>query len=292
MTAMPDSPNGFNAASPIFQLVELPISPALATNILETKAPNRNVSEARVEAYASDMRVGRWLRNGETIKFDRFGRLLDGQHRLWAVVMADVTVTFVVALGVAPEAMPTVDTGRPRRFADVLQIAGNTRGQDISSTVNLIWRYESGVWSRGGSPSHLLLGGILSRFADLPDWLSSHNELARLGRRIVVNWATYLAGRGAAAEVAAFRRGLATGENLVAGDPILVYRETLLRWQSDPRYRHSSGRDFQRFTAGITIKALNAHLDGRSVRALKLLPSEAFPRFQPPVPGLHEPARH
>ena len=52
----------------------------------------RNRRRDTVTAYAEDMAAGRWKENGETIKFDSEGRLIDGQHRLAAVVKANTPI--------------------------------------------------------------------------------------------------------------------------------------------------------------------------------------------------------
>ena len=81
------------------------VTPALALEWLEKMGANRSVAQRYVEAFARDMRAGEWTLNGETIKFDVQGRLVDGQHRLWAVVQADVTVEMDVARDVPEAAM-------------------------------------------------------------------------------------------------------------------------------------------------------------------------------------------
>lgn len=72
---------------------------------------NRTLRKSRVEQYAADMKAGRWQLNGEAIKFDNTGRLLNGQHRLHAIVLADVTVKMLVVSGLDPNTQTTMDTG-------------------------------------------------------------------------------------------------------------------------------------------------------------------------------------
>lgn len=85
---------------------------------------NRPVNIKRVNLYAETMRSGKWAANGETIIFDSNGKLADGQHRLNAVVKANMPVEFTVVRGVAPEVFDTLDDGAQRKAQDVFYIAG------------------------------------------------------------------------------------------------------------------------------------------------------------------------
>lgn len=102
----------------------LDVSPAIAESWLAKNPNNRNIRKAVIEGYARDMVSGDWLLDGETIKFDTAGRLIDGRHRLSAVLAADVEVPMIVVRGVDPSVMDTVDAGAKRTYADALKIQG------------------------------------------------------------------------------------------------------------------------------------------------------------------------
>lgn len=57
----------------------------------------------------AEMQDGKWKLNGKTICFDRTGRLLNGQHRLSAVVRSGVSLTTVVVRGLDPALVPAKD---------------------------------------------------------------------------------------------------------------------------------------------------------------------------------------
>lgn len=92
---------------------------------------NRTINKTLVDSYASDMVRGRWGLSHQGIAFDEDGRLLDGQHRLWAVVKAGIPVMMIVATGVPSStnggfSMPTmdiVDRGKNRSIGQQLHIA-------------------------------------------------------------------------------------------------------------------------------------------------------------------------
>ena len=64
------------------------ITPEEAAKMLETNQRNRNVSKNAVAAMARDMTAGHWRLNGEAIRIDGDGNLIDGQHRFSACVMS------------------------------------------------------------------------------------------------------------------------------------------------------------------------------------------------------------
>lgn len=101
------------------------ITPAKAQAMLAaTTSKNRSLSKGIVSAYADDMSNGRWQENGESIILDDNGNVLDGQHRLSAIVISGVSQTMTVVSGVSPQCFKTIDTGRKRTNSDLLTIVG------------------------------------------------------------------------------------------------------------------------------------------------------------------------
>ena len=95
----------------------LDITPDMAAQMLERNTMNRNISQLNVTRYANDMASGAWEQNGETIKIAEDGTILDGQHRLWAIIESGVTVTMIVVYNVRKEARETV-TARDKDMGD------------------------------------------------------------------------------------------------------------------------------------------------------------------------------
>lgn len=103
------------------------ITPAVAQAMLQQSAElgcsNRKISNKYVELYANEMRSNRWKLNGVAIKLDNEGRILDGQHRLHACVLSGLPFQTIVMTGVENDTFDTLDCGRPRTPAQVLQMA-------------------------------------------------------------------------------------------------------------------------------------------------------------------------
>ena len=75
------------------------ITPQLAKDILANNNLNRNINATIVGHYADAISRGQWELNGEAIKIAHDGRLLDGQHRLMAVIKSDTPITTLVIRG-------------------------------------------------------------------------------------------------------------------------------------------------------------------------------------------------
>ena len=102
-----------------------------AMELLKNNKHNRKVTQSRVDEYAKEMISNMWLYNGETIVISESGRLLDGQHRLLAIVKADAVIEVELIEGVKDEqdgvdTFLTINT-KNRSNVDALTIAGFTQ---------------------------------------------------------------------------------------------------------------------------------------------------------------------
>jgi hypothetical protein len=100
------------------------IGPREAEAYLAKQKFNRPVRMKWINFLANEMLNGFWVMNGETIIFNKKDELIDGQHRLKAVLIAGGTYPFLVVHGADENAFSTIDTGQKRSPSDALYIAG------------------------------------------------------------------------------------------------------------------------------------------------------------------------
>jgi hypothetical protein len=113
---------------------------------LEHNTLNRPLSDQHVKRIADQILTGKWRFNGDTIKISEKGDVLDGQHRLWAVIESKCAIETILVRGIKAEAFSTIDTLRkPRSGADVLALKGATRHRAYTSAA-LQWLLR---WQRG-----------------------------------------------------------------------------------------------------------------------------------------------
>ena len=121
------------------------VTPALAAEWLGANHGNRNQRPRAVSAYARDILNGAWLITGESIKFDWNDRLIDGQHRLEAVIVTGHTIRTLVVRNLNPIVQGVLDTNAKRTAADALRFSGvDIQPKDIASVARVAIAYESG----------------------------------------------------------------------------------------------------------------------------------------------------
>lgn len=114
------------------------ITPEMAAMWLERNCKNRPVSAGQVERYARDMAAGNWMITNQGIGFDVDGALIDGQHRLNAIIRAGVGIHMQVTRGLPPMARRHVDQGYQRDIAGVLHMDGMPNSKHVVARVRAI----------------------------------------------------------------------------------------------------------------------------------------------------------
>lgn len=256
------------------------ITPAQAHALLGGNTHNRLVS-SRVKDLARAMREGFWVLNGETIKVAKNGTLIDGQHRLLAIIEAKTPIQTYVVRGLPLVAQETVDIGRKRTLGDVLSIRGEANYTILAAALSVAWRLDTSGHLRSGGklnmqPQH---GELLQYLMDNPGITKSVTLGSRVAHELRYPGGTaaglhYLMAKKRAAEADDFWEGVVTGFGLSVGSPILALRQFLIR---DLGTRHRSSGDYR---AALAIKAWNAYVGGKSIRIIGWKTTEDFPRIE------------
>ena len=127
------------ATSQPSQRVRMQVTPELARQWLEQNVHNnRPLSDSLVIRYGVDMLEGRWQYNGDAIRFDTGGRLIDGQHRLHACIEAKLPFETDVVFGLSPEAIRTIDVGKSRTAGNIAHIEGAQNAACACAVAGLI----------------------------------------------------------------------------------------------------------------------------------------------------------
>lgn len=99
------------------------VTPEIARRLIETSnRDNRKIKPNVVKKYAKIMSNGHWKFSPETISISKSGRLLNGQHRMLAVIESGVTCRFLFATGFDDEVFSVLDRGAVRTRADALKM--------------------------------------------------------------------------------------------------------------------------------------------------------------------------
>ena len=98
------------------------VTPELAAELLQNNAGNRKARRSLVAKYATTMKSGGWDVTPEAIILSKTGRLLNGQHRLQAVIESGETLILLFIENVDEAIFKRLDRGAPRSISDALQI--------------------------------------------------------------------------------------------------------------------------------------------------------------------------
>lgn len=124
------------------------VTPDIARAWLETMRTNRPLRKHQVGIWAIKIQRDMWDETGESIKFDWDGNLMDGQHRLNAVIEAGKAVKMDVDFGLDPKIFDSLDTGLVRNNRDALSLAGEKNTFFVSSALNIVMVIEAGILLR------------------------------------------------------------------------------------------------------------------------------------------------
>lgn len=111
------------------------ITPEKAEEYLRHNVNNRNLHPTRVKALQRDIEANAFLVTHQCIAFNAMGDLIDGQHRLWAIIESGITVQMYVARYERTEtamALP-FDMGLTRKTHDILDIS--RKASEIASAI-------------------------------------------------------------------------------------------------------------------------------------------------------------
>lgn len=257
----------------------LDITPDIAREMLTHNTHNRPLRERVVAAYAEDMRNYDWEEDGQSIKFGKDGTLLDGQHRLAAVIEADVTVRVLIVRNLPNAAQENMDTQAKRSFGDVLRLRGEAKYVALAAAVRRVHLWEMGIRRGSGriQPTNRQLLQTLEKYAWLRDTVA---VTERVRTQVPIQGAVlalchFLFIQIDEEDTEFFFARLADGLGLLDGDPIHVLRRTVFKEMSE-RSRVSDV-----VMLAYVIKTWNAYRDGRKIGLLRFRPGGANPEAFP-----------
>jgi len=247
---------------------QLVITPQMAKNMLTRNKNNRNLSMRTVENYAKDMRAGHWQVNGESIKIGKDGSLLDGQHRLSAVIKSGIPVPLVLIEDIDNDSFFTIDTGKKRTAGQIAQISGEKNGNRVAGIARMIRLLELGKESY--FVSGLEIQETIERYPLIREW-AAFGVGCRILTSGMIAPGILFAEIYPKEKIYDFYARLNSGENIGKENPIYELRQRIIGLGP------TDGRNSQRMRVILTIKALKAHCTGKKIKSLRWRADEEFP---------------
>ncbi len=112
------------------------ITPTKAKKYLKGNLKNRKPNQCLINRLSRDMQDGKWAENGQTIVISKNDTLIDGQHRLFACISAEVSFRTLVVRGVDEDVIHTIDTGMARTLGNLFELEGMNYSVDRAAVTN------------------------------------------------------------------------------------------------------------------------------------------------------------
>jgi hypothetical protein len=193
---------------------------------------NRNIRKRHVTFLARQIKDGLWKTNGATIVFNG-DQLIDGQHRLMAVIQSGHAIVAPVVRGVDTGAFETIDTG-------ILRTGRGRAGRDGHDA----WRATRGggavryrlqkrvLFGRTQRPSHAEIAEFCRRnpgIGDSLEFVTGGGNETMLMSVSIMSALHYLMAKKDEEMANALFAGIRDGfQGLAADDPFFVLREKLI----------------------------------------------------------------
>ncbi len=253
----------------------LMVTPAMAESWLAKMGPNRPLRRLDVDRLAADIDKGAWELNGETIKFLKNGTLVDGQHRLAAVIASRKAVPMEVVRGITETAVQTIDTGRARSFSDVLFIEGGVNVRAVAATAKWIWRYDTDqMIGKYRQPSNSELRATLNDYPGIHDSVREVQRSKEIQPHSAIAFVLTIAKLKKPKKAATWLEKLHDGADLRRSDPILHLRRRLLSRKAviNPLRPVEA--------AGLIAVAWNAYSNNEEMTSLAWNEKDGFPTIR------------
>lgn len=123
------------------------VTPEMAAQWLRSNTANRKPSKAAIKRWAQIMRAHAWKLCSDAIAFDVDGVLINGQHRLMAVIETGMTQPFLVANNFPAGSKEACDIGKKRQLHEILTIGG----YEINQMHAAVCRFLLTPWEQAGA---------------------------------------------------------------------------------------------------------------------------------------------
>lgn len=257
---------------------EAVITPTEAARLMETSnTHNRPMSDAHVAKLSRSMKEGRWKLNGQAIKIARSGKILDGQHRLWACVMAEVPFATLVVTGLEEDCFESLAEEKARSSGDVFGYHGVKNSNQVSAAVVMLYFHLGiGLDCIGNAayyPTREEVWDLYQKHSAVSNFANVPKGLRSLFSPSAINFFWYVFDGIDRKLAADFFEQLQYGVGKNETSPVYHLRRRL---ETD---RNSRAKLPRIEKMAIFIKAWNLHLAGAPTRLLRWSNDEGFPEI-------------
>jgi hypothetical protein len=237
------------------------ITPAKAREMLSGNTHNRNYRQTHVNFLAGEMANGRWGLTTAVIALAPDGTLVDGQHRLLAVVQSGVTIESLVCRDAATEMQDKLDANSVRSVPDQMHLNGLAKAKEMVGAA----RHIASLCCSFSTPK-LSTGSAQFVLAEYQRDIGRTLELLATFKPGRAQWVvgTLAFALSGDRSVASFIEAFGSGVNLRAGQPAKALRDWLVNGDSI-----HLGRNYKRGAVECVLNAVHNEIKGNRLTQVK-----------------------
>lgn len=223
------------------------VTPAIAAVWLTHNHNNRSIAQNNLKHLISEMTNGNWKFDGDPIRFDDKGNLLNAQHRLMAILATGKSFVFKVIEGLDPNSFETMDSGAKKTGGKVFTHRGVSNPTVAAGATKFVYGMR-----RGHRSENIIKQD--NRTLSNPDLVKGYLNLPNIDESVVkgIKYASkfdrvinnntmaglhYLLSEKSRVAADDFLNKLSTGLNLELDSPIYILRNRLYLSDSDNNHR-------------------------------------------------------
>ena len=253
------------------------VTPKLASILLDRNKKNRPISKENVKYLTKEIENNKWQFGGESIKIDYDGNLIDGQHRLSAVIKSNKSIHILVITGLSPEVFTILDTGRKRNGGDALGINGVSNSRLMSSVVKLVTQFVNGVYGDIGSTSRKLSNQDIVDYVDenpeLSESITYANKVYKRCNKLIapsiIGSLHFLFSKKSKEDADFYMTRLCDGENLTSTSPIMAVRNKLIGAKLNDKHKLTQTEKVKTIILGW-----NKYREGEQAKTIRISPEK------------------
>ena len=152
------------------------ITPTRAAELLKGNRSNRPLNQNWVKTLAGIITSGKWKLTHQGIAIATDGVVVDGQHRLSAIVAANKAVQIMVARNAPTDVFDAIDGGKKRTVADYISVLFGLGINDASISSAILHVIAAMTGNTSGKISQSELCSMFERYKSAIEWVLQYTK--------------------------------------------------------------------------------------------------------------------